>query len=278
MNTVANVPSLQMDESELISVLKESLYPGASDNSIKMAIGYCKASGLDPMQKPVHIVPMWDSNARRMRDTIMPGIGLYRIQAARSGEYGGVSAPEYGKDVKEVIGSVNITYPSTCTVTVYRITSGQRVPFTACERWIENYAIKGGTPKDISPNSMWSKRPYAQLAKCAEAQALRKAFPEFGSAPTAEEMEGKEFITHDNPPIQSDGNVITLEQYPAADFEKNYRLWSKMIKDGEKTPQDIINFLETKFILSEIQIKEIKNCGLSNNQENILEGEFNEIT
>lgn len=55
------VPALQMDEQELIKVLQTSLYPSAALESIKMVLGYCKASNLDPMQKPVHIVPMWDS-------------------------------------------------------------------------------------------------------------------------------------------------------------------------------------------------------------------------
>ena len=55
------LPAFAMQERELIEVLRSSLYPGAQDGSIKMVIGYCRASGLDPMQKPVHIVPMWDS-------------------------------------------------------------------------------------------------------------------------------------------------------------------------------------------------------------------------
>lgn len=39
-----------------------------------------------------------------MRDVIMPGIGSYRTQAARSGEYAGVSEPEFGQDIEETIG------------------------------------------------------------------------------------------------------------------------------------------------------------------------------
>lgn len=77
--------ALALPEAELLQVLQSSLYPGASPASIKMAIGYCKAAGLDPMQKPVHLVPMWDSKAGQMRDVVMPGVGLYRTQAARTG-------------------------------------------------------------------------------------------------------------------------------------------------------------------------------------------------
>jgi phage recombination protein Bet len=181
------------DSRELMQVLQTSLYPGASLDSIEMVLSYCRHAQLDPMQKPVHIVPMWDRNANSMRDVVMPGIGLYRIQAARSGEYGGISEPEYGDDITEDIGGFEITYPKFCKVTVKRLVQGNEVEFTATEFWKENYAIKGGKERSIAPNAMWSKRPYGQIAKCAEAQALRKAFPEFGAQPTAEEMEGKSF-------------------------------------------------------------------------------------
>lgn len=189
---LSQAPALQMSEDELANVLSTSLYPGASMPSIKLVIGYCKASGLDPMQKPVHIVPMWDSKSGSMRDVIMPGINLYRIQASRSGECAGVSEPEFGPDVTEKIGGQETTYPSWCRVTVRRIlSSGQIAEFTARELWKENYAVKGGKEKSTAPNTMWAKRPYGQIAKCAEAQAFRKAFPELASAYTADEMEGK---------------------------------------------------------------------------------------
>lgn len=188
----ALAPALAMNETELLAVLQNSIYPGAALPSIKMVIGYCKAAGLDPLQKPVHIVPMWDSKKGEMRDVVMPGVNLYRIQAARSGALAGVSEPEFGPDVSESIGGLDITYPQWCRVTVKRrLASGEIADFTATERWRENYAVKGGKEKSIAPNAMWQRRPYAQIAKCAQAQALRVAFPELAAGYTADEMEGK---------------------------------------------------------------------------------------
>lgn len=193
VKTDGNKLPASQDKGELIKVLESSLYPGASRESIEMVLGYCMAAGLDPLQKPVHIVPMWDGKAKKMRDVIMPGINLYRIQASRSGECAGVSEPEFGPDITKNIGGIEITYPQWCKVTVKRLMpNGMIVDFTAKELWIENYAPKGGQEKSIAPNAMWTKRPYGQLAKCAEAQAFRKAFPELASAYTADEMEGKD--------------------------------------------------------------------------------------
>ena len=46
---------------------KTAYIPVQRDESIKMVLDYCKAAKLDPMQKPVHIVPMSVKNAQTGR-------------------------------------------------------------------------------------------------------------------------------------------------------------------------------------------------------------------
>jgi len=259
-----SLPALAMSEQELMNVLRNSLYPGAQDDSIKMVIGYCKASGLDPMQKPVHIVPMWDNKAKSMRDVIMPGIGSYRTQAARSGEYAGVSEPEFGPDVTEAVGGLNMTYPSWCRVVVKRLLpNGLIAEFAATERWKENYATAGKDSQ--APNAMWKRRPYAQLAKCAEAQALRKAFPEFGAQPTADEMEGKSL---DDGATVIDGNTgeilnkkdapKELPAYTDAQLEKNLPAWQEAINADRTTAEKIIAKVSSGYRLTPAQADRIR--------------------
>jgi phage recombination protein Bet len=254
-----------MSEDEMINVLGNSLYPSAQVNSIKLVIGYCKAAGLDPIQKPVHIVPMWDAKMGAMRDIIMPGIGSYRTQAARSGEYAGVSEPEFGADLTENIGGASVTYPSTCRVIVKRLLSnGAIAEFAATERWKENYAVKGGKEKSIVPNAMWTKRPYAQLAKCAEAQALRKAFPEFsGAQPTADEMEGKplddmNIIDHETGEITQKKEPKVLPAYTDAQIEANAEEWRDKFASGKSSPEHVLALIASKYNLTPEQAAKIR--------------------
>jgi len=268
-----SLPSLAMDEAELMNVLRNSLYPGAKDESIKLVMGYCKASGLDVMQKPVHIVPMYDGKLKALKDVIMPGIGLYRTQASRSDQYAGISEPDFGDDVTETLSGVTITYPRWCKITVKRLmTNGSIAEFPVKEFWKENYAVKGGQEKSIAPNAMWHKRPYAQLAKCAEALALRKAFPEFGAQPTSDEMEGKmdEYIDHNT------GEIVTkqkpeenpgLAHYSQAKFDANKASWKNLIDSGRQDAAAIIGKLKMVGTLTAEQIEEIENM-------EVVEGEL----
>jgi len=240
----AETHALAMTDDELLTVLQSSLYPGAAPASIKMVIGYCRAAGLDPMQKPVHIVPMWDGKARQMRDVVMPGVNLYRIQASRSGQFAGMTEPEFGPDIKTSIGGQAIAYPEWCRVTVRRLLSnGSVAEFTAREFWVENYAVKGGQDKSIAPNAMWTQRPRGQIAKCAAAQALRIAFPEIASAPTADEMEGEQMHADEAhqapPPEQAPAALVEAADAAASNGLAEYsEFWTASSKEDRKLLAD----------------------------------------
>lgn len=158
--------------------LVEAIFPNAtSTESVILALSYCRARRLDPFKRNVHIVPIWSKERRCYIDTIWPGIGELRTTAFRTGEYAGRGATVFGDDVKQKVGSLELTYPEWAQVSVFRIVKGQRVEFSGPRvYWIETYAnIKRD---DDTPNDMWATRPRGQLDKCAEAAALRSAFPE----------------------------------------------------------------------------------------------------
>ena len=200
MNAVAQVESqlglslkdYDVDQS-MWSALTSSIFPGAKPESIVMAVEYAKARNLDIMKKPCHIVPMHVKDAKtgqsQWRDVIMPSITEHRITASRSNSYAGIDSPVFGPMISAQFGNSTHTVPEFCTVTVYRIIHGEKVAFSHTEFFEEACS----TVKDGDLNSMWKKRKRGQLAKCAEAGALRKAFPEeIGSEYTVEEMQGKE--------------------------------------------------------------------------------------
>lgn len=173
--------------------LTDAVFPSASTtDAVILALSYCKARKLDPFKKPVQIVPMWDAKRKQMVDTVWPGIGELRTTAFRTGQYAGRDAAIFGPEVVLALANdVEIKHPEWCEVVVYRILGGVRCAFHGPRvHWMETYATAG---KDTNaPNKMWAKRPNGQLEKCAEAAALRAAFPEeLGNEYAAEEMEGK---------------------------------------------------------------------------------------
>lgn len=156
--------------------LVEVIYPKAqTPESVILALSYCKARRLDPFKRCIYIVPIWDSAKRTNVDTIWAGIGELRITAHRTGVYAGREKTEYGQMVKQTWGDITVEFPEWAQVTLYRMVKDQRVPYPGPQvYWLETF----GSVKDGTPNSMWEKRPRGQIDKCAEAAALRAAFPE----------------------------------------------------------------------------------------------------
>jgi len=182
-------------------VLVDQIFPAAkSVESVMMALAYCRKRNLDIFKKPVHIVPMWSSAKKQMVETVWPGIAEIRTTAARTGEYAGIEAVEFGPSIERTFSgqtgghntdtiTKKVRFPEWASVVVYRIVQGQKCAYHAKVFWEETYATIG---KSDVPNDMWAKRPRGQLDKCVEAAALRKAFPEeLGNTYAAEEMEGR---------------------------------------------------------------------------------------
>ncbi len=184
--------------------LRNSCYPTATQDELLMLIDYCQARNLDPIKKPVHIVPLQtkQTNPNTGRDeyvtknVIMPGIYELRVTAHRTGQFVGMTDPEFGEPI--TIGST--TVPSSCTVRAKRAftINGQlhigefpgRVLFHEVagfkKEWDDVQRKK--VPKGL--NKMWAERPVTMLIKCAEAAALRSAFPEeIGNEQVVEEVD-----------------------------------------------------------------------------------------
>lgn len=179
-----------------------NLYPGAQPESVVMVYEYCKHRQLDPLKKPVHIVPMQvedkATGRKVMRDVIMPGIQEMRTTASRTAQYAGIDPPKFGPMIevevqnkgKAEFRNIFMAAPEWCEITVYRLVQGKRYGFTHIEYFEE--AVARNSYGEV--NAMWRKRSRGQLSKCAEAGALRKAFPEeLGGEYAAEELEGQEY-------------------------------------------------------------------------------------
>ena len=165
-----------IDKSDWMA-LTTAIFPNAqTTESIVLALAYCKARKLDVFKRCIHIVPIWDSQKRCLVDTVWPGIGELRTTAHRTGCYAGRDKTELGPMIEETWdGNVKVKFPQWAQVTVYRNIKGKRVAFAGPQvYWLETY----GSHKGGAPNSMWQRRPIGQIDKCAEAAALRSAFPE----------------------------------------------------------------------------------------------------
>lgn len=143
-----------------LDLLKRTICKDANDDEFALFIGVAKRSGLDPFTRQIHSVKRWNDKAGRYDMAVQTGIDGYRLIAQRTGAYAGSDDPMLDDEIR----------PSRATVTVYKIVQGTRCPFTATARWDEYY------PGD-KQGFMWRKMPCVMLSKCAEALALRKAFP-----------------------------------------------------------------------------------------------------
>lgn len=130
-------------------------------------------TGLDPFAKQIYMLARWTKEGTKQ--TIQTGIDGYRLIARRAADrtHQALSYDDTlwcGHDGQWVDVWLSEAYPAAAKVTIYR----GKARYSAVALWREFVQ----TTKDGSPNAMWSRMSANQLAKCAEAAVLRKAFPQ----------------------------------------------------------------------------------------------------
>lgn len=183
------VAVMQEMGNEKLELIKKTVAKGATDLELELFLHASKRTGLDPLMKQIYCIK------RGANMAIQTGIDGYRLIADRTGKYAGSDEPQY------TIGADG--FPDVASVTVTKLVDGIACKFTASARWTE-YS------QESFP--MWKKMPFLMLGKCAEALALRKAFPaELSGLYTHEEM-----MQADNEPHTTNVIVASKQKAQAA--------------------------------------------------------------
>lgn len=162
-----------------LAALKQIGIENAPNADLAVFLNFAQKTGLDPFARQIYMIGR--NNGKKW--TIQASIDGLRIVAERSGDYAGQVGPEYcGEDGQWRDTWTSKEPPVAARIGVLR--HGFKEPLFAVA-YYDEYVQKFNN----APSQMWQEKPRLMLAKCAEALALRKAFPnDLSGIYTAEEM------------------------------------------------------------------------------------------
>lgn len=166
-------------------MIRDSFLNGAPEGEAVVLMELARLRRLNPILRQIHFVKRWDGMKRCEVWSAQVGIDGLRAIAERTGKYDGQDEPEFNYEGKAL---------KSCRVKVYR------KDWTRPAVGVAHFSEYAQTNKEGKLTKMWAEKPHVMLAKCAEALAMRKAFPEDLSGLYAPEEMGAEEKEVNAPP------------------------------------------------------------------------------
>jgi len=183
-----------------IALIARTVAVGAPLQELAVFLHSCRALALDPLLRQAY----WIRRGNPPKGTLQVGIDGFRAIAERSGVYAGAESIEYRGTLEWSYKDKTLIVPELARAVVWKVVAGHKSAFTGEAFWNEF------APTSEKDAFMWASKPRLMLGKCAEAQALRRAFPaQLGSLDYSDEI-GADMS---NPP------VINIEPEPEPEHE-----------------------------------------------------------
>jgi phage recombination protein Bet len=147
-----------------IALISKTVAVGASLTDLAIFLHSCRQLGLDPLLRQAYWIK------RGNRGGLQVGIDGFRAIAERSGTYAGAESIEFRGQMEWAYQKQKVIVPELARATIWKVVAGHKSAFVGEAHWTEFVPAEGNA-------AMWARMPRHMLGKCAEAQALRRAFP-----------------------------------------------------------------------------------------------------
>lgn len=189
------LPALYTDKQ--LDLIRRTVAKDTNPAEFDQFVHICRSVRLDPLRRQIYAFVFHANNPAKRQMTIVTSIGGYRAIADRTGNYR-PGRCEVVIDPKLVDTALNPKGISHAVATVYKHAHGEWHEVTETAYWDEFAPLKEIWEDDkpsgkfyLDPKKDgWKRMPRVMIEKCAEAKALRRAWPDdFAGLAVEEEID-----------------------------------------------------------------------------------------